>query len=46
LAARVTGFYSEWAGNIFNDAPGVNRRVNGYQRYGFRGIWRPSPAAR
>ncbi|GGE11881.1 TonB-dependent receptor [Polymorphobacter glacialis] len=38
LRARVTGFYGEYDGNIFNDAPGVNRRVNGYQRYGVRGI--------
>jgi iron complex outermembrane recepter protein len=45
LAARVTGFYSEWQGNIFNDAPGVNRRVNGYQRYGFRGIVEAKPSS-
>jgi iron complex outermembrane receptor protein len=38
VRARVTGFYGEYDGNIFNDAPNVNRRVNGYQRYGVRGI--------
>jgi iron complex outermembrane recepter protein len=33
---RVTGFYSKYDGNIFNAAAGVNRYVNGYERYGFR----------
>jgi len=36
--ARVTGFYGSYDGNIFNDAPTVNRRVNGYERYGVRGL--------
>lgn len=38
VRARVTGFYGEYDGNIFNDAANVNRRVNGYQRYGVRGL--------
>ncbi|OSZ72685.1 TonB-dependent receptor [Sphingomonas sp. IBVSS1] len=38
LRARLTGFYGSYEGNIFNDAPGVNRRVNGYERYGVRGL--------
>ncbi len=33
---RVTGFYGKYDGNIFNAAPGVNRYVNGYERYGIR----------
>ena len=35
---RVTGFYGNYNGNIFNDAANVNRRVNGYERYGVRGL--------
>jgi iron complex outermembrane recepter protein len=35
IAARVTGFYGSYDGNIFNQA--LNRRVNGYERYGVRG---------
>jgi iron complex outermembrane receptor protein len=38
VRSRLTGFYGSYDGNIFNDAPGVNRRVNGYERYGVRGI--------
>jgi iron complex outermembrane recepter protein len=38
VRTRITGFYGTYDGNIFNDAPGVNRRVNGYERYGVRGI--------
>jgi len=38
IKSRLTGFYSKWDGNIFNDAPNVNRTVNGYKRYGFRAI--------
>jgi iron complex outermembrane receptor protein len=34
-ATRIVGFYSEYDGNIINET--VNRRVNGYQRYGIRG---------
>ena len=33
---RVTGFYGKYDGNIFNVAANVNRKVNGYERYGFR----------
>ncbi len=36
LAARLTGFYDKYDGNIDNVA--LNRRVNGYKHYGFRGI--------
>ncbi len=38
VRTRLLGFYSDYEGNIFNDAPGVNRRVNGWQRYGFRAV--------
>ncbi|WP_426165938.1 TonB-dependent receptor [Sandarakinorhabdus sp. DWP1-3-1] len=38
VRTRLTGFYGKYDGNIFNDAPNVNRRVNGYERYGVRGI--------
>jgi iron complex outermembrane recepter protein len=38
IRSRWTAFYGNYDGNIFNDAPGVNRRVNGYDRYGLRGI--------
>ncbi len=38
IKSRFTGFYSKYDGNIFNDAPNVQRRVNGYDRYGVRGI--------
>ena len=37
VRTRVTGFYGTYDGNIFNDAPTVNSRVNGYERYGVRG---------
>ena len=36
--SRITGFYGKYDGNIFNDAANVNRRVNGYERYGVRGL--------
>ena len=36
LRSRLTGFYGNYDGNIYNDA--VQSRVNGYQRYGVRGI--------
>ena len=36
---RVTGFYGNYDGNIFNAAANVNRRVNGYEHYGVRGIF-------
>ena len=35
-AFRLTGFYGKYEGNIFNAAANVNRRVNGYERYGAR----------
>lgn len=38
VRTRLIGFYSDYDGNLFNDAPGINRRVNGTKRYGFRGI--------
>jgi iron complex outermembrane recepter protein len=41
IGARVTGFYSKWDGNIFNET--LDRRVNGYERYGFRGIVEARP---
>ncbi|HEU0066625.1 MAG TPA: TonB-dependent receptor [Sphingomonas sp.] len=37
LKSRVTGFYGTYDGNIFNAAYG-NRRVNGYEHYGVRGM--------
>jgi iron complex outermembrane recepter protein len=40
--ARVTGFYSNWDGNIINETLG--RRVNGYERYGFRGVFEARPS--
>ncbi|MGX7953513.1 TonB-dependent receptor [Tsuneonella sp. HG249] len=36
VRSRWTGFYGEYDGNIRNVA--VNRTVNGYKHYGFRGI--------
>jgi iron complex outermembrane recepter protein len=38
VRSRWTAFYGTYDGNIFNDAANVNRRVNGYERYGLRGI--------
>ena len=38
LSARVTGFYGTFDGNITNINGGTNRTVNGYERYGARGI--------
>ncbi len=40
--ARITGFYSKWDGNIFNET--LNRDVNGYERYGIRGLIEARPA--
>ncbi len=40
--ARITGFYSKWDGNIFNET--LDRTVNGYERYGIRGIFEARPA--
>ncbi|MEY2885018.1 MAG: hypothetical protein RL490_2742 [Pseudomonadota bacterium] len=38
IRSRVTGFYGNYDGNLFNDGNLVKSRVNGYQRYGIRGI--------
>lgn len=38
VRSRVTGFYGNYDGNLFNDGNLVKSRVNGYQRYGIRGI--------
>ncbi len=38
IRSRLTAFYGNYEGNIFNDAANVNRRVNGYDRYGIRGL--------
>lgn len=38
ILTRFTGFYGQYDGNIDNLAPTVNETVNGYKRYGFRGI--------
>ena len=37
VKSRFTGFYGNYAGNIRNIAHD-NRRVNGYEHYGFRGM--------
>jgi iron complex outermembrane recepter protein len=42
VGSRFTGFYSKWDGNITNETLG--RRVNGYERYGFRGIVEAKPS--
>ena len=38
VRTRTTAFYDNYDGNIFNIAPNVNRRVNGYEHYGVRSI--------
>ena len=38
IRSRLTGFYDKYDGNIFNIAPNVNHRVNGFKHFGFRGI--------
>ncbi|TAD82840.1 MAG: TonB-dependent receptor [Sphingomonadales bacterium] len=38
LTVRLTGFYGSFDGNITNINGGTNREVNGYERYGVRGI--------
>ena len=38
IRTRTTAFYDTYDGNIFNIAPNVNRRVNGYEHYGVRSI--------
>ncbi len=44
VKSRITAFYGNYDGNIFNDAPGVNKRVNGYEHYGVRGIVEAKPS--
>lgn len=41
IGSRFTGFYSNWDGNIINETLG--RRVNGYERYGVRGVIEAKP---
>jgi iron complex outermembrane recepter protein len=36
IAARITGFYGSYDGNITNLT--TNKKINGYERYGVRGI--------
>lgn len=38
LSGRVTGFYGSYDGNITNVNGGRNEDINGYERYGARGI--------
>ena len=38
IAARVTAFASHYDGNIYNGAANVRDDVNGYDRYGVRGM--------
>lgn len=38
IRTRTTAFYDNYNGNIFNAAPNVNRRVNGYEHWGVRSI--------
>ncbi|QYU68833.1 TonB-dependent receptor [Leptolyngbya sp. 15MV] len=38
LSGRVTGFYGTYDGNITNINGGRNEDINGYERYGARGI--------
>ena len=38
LTARVTAFYGSFDGNITNINGGRERKVNGYERYGARGL--------
>ena len=38
VRSRVTAFYDKYDGNIFNIAPNVNRRVNGFEHYGARAL--------
>jgi iron complex outermembrane receptor protein len=38
LTARLTGFYGSFDGNITNINGGRNNKVNGYERWGLRGI--------
>ncbi|MBC2668805.1 TonB-dependent receptor [Novosphingobium piscinae] len=38
VRTRTTLFYNKYDGNIFNVAPNVNRRVNGFEHWGIRSI--------
>ena len=38
VRARVNASYDDYKGNIFNIAPNVNHKVNGFTHYGIRGI--------
>jgi len=38
VRSRTTVFYNKYDGNIFNIAPNVNRRVNGFEHWGIRSI--------
>ena len=38
LRTRTTAFYDKYDGNVFNIAPSVNRRVNGFEHYGIRSL--------
>jgi len=42
IKSRFTGFYSSFDGNIYNEA--VDEDVNGYKRYGFRGLIEAKPS--
>ena len=45
VRTRTTGFYSNYDGNIFNIAPNVNRRVNGYDHWGIRSMLVAEPSS-
>jgi iron complex outermembrane receptor protein len=38
LSARLTGFYGNYDGRITNIFGGANEQVNGYERWGLRGV--------
>ena len=38
VRTRTTAFFDKYDGNIFNVAPNVNRRVNGFKHWGIRSI--------
>ncbi len=44
VRSRTTAFYNKYDGNIFNVAPGVNRRVNGLKHWGIRSIVEAEPS--
>lgn len=44
VLTRTTGYYGTYQGNIFNVAPGVNRRVNGNDRWGIRSMLVATPS--